>query len=124
MGDASLLIAPAVEAATSPPILRVRNLEVTYYTEAGGAKALDDVSFDLGAGEKLGMVGESGSGKSTLALAMMRMIKPPGRIEGGKVLVGDDDLLALDEKDMRKARLSKIAYIPQGAMNSLNPVMR
>jgi peptide/nickel transport system ATP-binding protein len=107
-----------------PPILQVDNLEVTYYTDAGRAKALDDVSFTLGAGEKLGMVGESGSGKSTLALAMMRMIKPPGRIEGGRVRVGDTDLLSLDDEAMRKARLNKIAYIPQGAMNSLNPVMR
>src|SRR5262249_58490899 len=106
------------------PVLRVQNLEVTYYTDSGRAKALDDVSFTLNAGEKLGMVGESGSGKSTLALAMMRMIKPPGRIEGGRVFIGDTDLMALDEEAMRKARLSKIAYIPQGAMNSLNPVTR
>ena len=106
------------------PVLQVSNLEVTYYTDAGRAKALDDVSFTLNAGEKLGMVGESGSGKSTLALAMMRMIKPPGRIEGGRVTVGDTDLMALSDEGMRQARLSKIAYIPQGAMNSLNPVMR
>jgi peptide/nickel transport system ATP-binding protein len=106
------------------PVLQVRGLEVTYYTDAGRAKALDDVSFSLGAGEKLGMVGESGSGKSTLALAMMRMIKPPGRIEGGRVIVDGADLMSLDPEAMRKARLSRIAYIPQGAMNSLNPVMR
>ncbi|MGL6210607.1 MAG: ABC transporter ATP-binding protein [Paracoccaceae bacterium] len=106
------------------PVLRVENLEVTYYTDAGRAKALDDVSFTLNAGQKLGMVGESGSGKSTLALAMMRMIKPPGRIEGGRVWVGDTDLMALEPEEMRKARLSRIAYIPQGAMNSLNPVTR
>jgi len=106
------------------PVLQVRNLEVTYYTDAGRARALDDVSFTLGAGEKLGIVGESGSGKSTLALAMMRMIKPPGRIERGTVRVGDVDLMALDNEQMRQARLQKIAYIPQGAMNSLNPVMR
>ena len=117
--------APRISGAHGKvPVLKVRNLEVTYYTDAGRAKALDDVSFDLRAGEKLGMVGESGSGKSTLALAMMRMIKPPGRIEGGHVIVGDTDLTSLDEEGMRKARLSKIAYIPQGAMNSLNPVMR
>lgn len=106
------------------PVLRVEGLEVTYYTDLGRAKALDDVSFTLNSGEKLGMVGESGSGKSTMALAMMRMIKPPGRIEGGKVIVGGTDLMALDEGGMRKARLNKIAYIPQGAMNSLNPVMK
>lgn len=106
------------------PVLRVSNLEVTYYTDSGRAKALDDVSFTLNAGEKLGMVGESGSGKSTLALAMMRMIKPPGRIEGGRVEIGGIDLMSLSEEGMRQARLSKIAYIPQGAMNSLNPVTR
>jgi len=112
------------QARPDQSVLRVENLEVTYYTDAGRAKALDDVSFTLGAGQKLGMVGESGSGKSTLALAMMRMIKPPGRIEGGHAWVGDTDLMALDDDGMRKARLSKIAYIPQGAMNSLNPVTR
>jgi peptide/nickel transport system ATP-binding protein len=115
---------PRAADKTSPPVLRVQNLAVTYYTDAGRARALDDVSFTLGAGEKLGMVGESGSGKSTLALAMMRMIKPPGRIEGGRVFVGDTELMDLDDTAMRKARLSQIAYIPQGAMNSLNPVTR
>ena len=119
--DAERLATPRAEV---PPVLRVSNLEVTYYTDAGRAKALDDVSFSLSAGEKLGMVGESGSGKSTLALAMMRMIKPPGRIEGGAVQVGDVDLMALSDEDMRQSRLSRIAYIPQGAMNSLNPVIR
>lgn len=112
------------KSADTGPVLRVENLSVTYYVDAGRAKALDSVSFSLEAGKKLGMVGESGSGKSTLALAMMRMIKPPGRIEGGKVIVGGTDLMPLTEEGMRQARLSKIAYIPQGAMNSLNPVTR
>jgi peptide/nickel transport system ATP-binding protein len=115
--------APA-RVSAADPVLKVERLEVTYYTDLGRAKALDDVSFTLEAGQKLGMVGESGSGKSTLALAMMRMIKPPGRIEGGKVFVGGTELMGLDEKTMRKARLRQIAYIPQGAMNSLNPVTR
>lgn len=106
------------------PILRIKNLQVSYYTDSGRARALDGVSLNLEPGEKLGLVGESGSGKSTMALAMMRMIKPPGRIEGGQVFVGDTELTALSEEDMLKARLSKISYIPQGAMNSLNPVMR
>jgi len=107
-----------------PPVLQVRDLQVSYYTDSGRARALDGVTLELNPGEKLGLVGESGSGKSTMALAMMRMIKPPGRIEGGQVIVGDTDLMALSEEGMRKSRLSKIAYIPQGAMNSLNPVMR
>jgi peptide/nickel transport system ATP-binding protein len=106
------------------PVLQVTDLQVTYYTDAGRAKALDNVTFNLNAGEKLGLVGESGSGKSTMALAMMRMIKQPGRIEGGQVIVDGTNLTELSEEAMRKARLSKIAYIPQGAMNSLNPVTR
>jgi peptide/nickel transport system ATP-binding protein len=108
----------------SSPILQVNDLRVSYYTDAGRATALNNVSFTLNSGEKLGLVGESGSGKSTMALAMMRMIKPPGRIEGGQVIVDGTDLVKLSENDMLRARLSKIAYIPQGAMNSLNPVMR
>lgn len=109
---------------TDQPVLRVIDLQVTYYTDAGRVRALDGVSFTLNPVEKMGLVGESGSGKSTMALAMMRMIKPPGRIEGGKVIVGDVDLTQLSDNDMRTARLSRISYIPQGAMNSLNPVLR
>lgn len=106
------------------PILAVRDLQVSYYTDAGRAMALAGASFSLQPGEKLGLVGESGSGKSTMALAMMRMIKPPGRIEGGQVIVDGINLRDLSEEEMLQARLSKIAYIPQGAMNSLNPVTR
>lgn len=106
------------------PVLQVSNLQVTYYTEGGRVRALDGVNLNLLPGEKLGLVGESGSGKSTMALAMMRMIKPPGRIEGGSVVVDGVDLTQLKDEEMREARLSRISYIPQGAMNSLNPVMR
>ncbi len=111
-------------AVAEPPVLEVSDLRVSYYTDSGRAIALDGANLTLNAGEKLGLVGESGSGKSTMALAMMRMIKPPGRIESGRVVVAGTDLTALSEERMLKARLSKIAYIPQGAMNSLNPVMR
>ena len=69
------------------PVLEVTDLRVSYYTDAERAIALDGVNLTLSAGEKLGLVGESGSGKSTMALAMMRMIKPPGRIENGRVVV-------------------------------------
>jgi peptide/nickel transport system ATP-binding protein len=106
------------------PVLKVIDLQVSYYTDAGRATALAGATYSLNAEEKLGLVGESGSGKSTMALAMMRMIKPPGRVEGGQVIVDGTDLRSLSDEEMLKARLSKIAYIPQGAMNSLNPVMR
>src|SRR4030095_11556398 len=117
------MIAPSTTMKDSV-VLEVRNLQVSYYTDAGRARALDGVDLTLCAGEKLGLVGESGSGKSTMALAMMRMIKPPGRIEGGQVIVDGTDLINSSDEAMLKARLSKIAYIPQGAMNSLNPVLR
>ena len=105
-------------------VLKVRGLQVRYYTPRGAVRAVDDVGFTLYEGEKLGLVGESGSGKSTIVLALMRLIRPPGRVEGGQVLLGDTDLIALSEEQMRLARFSRISLVPQGAMNSLNPVMR
>ena len=107
-----------------PDILQVRDLRVHYHTPRGAVQAVNGVSFDLRAGERLGLVGESGSGKSTIALALMRLIKPPGRIEGGQALLDGVDLLALSEEEMRQLRLAKIALVAQGAMNSLNPVLR
>lgn len=108
----------------SAPLLQVRGLKVYYHVDAGAVKAVDGVSFDLNAGIKMGLVGESGSGKSTMALAMMRMIKAPGRIEGGELILDGTDLVKLNEEEMRQTKLRKLAMIPQGAMNSLNPVMR
>jgi peptide/nickel transport system ATP-binding protein len=104
--------------------LQVRDLRVYYHTPAGPVKAVDGVSFSLRRGERFGLVGESGSGKSTTAWAIMRLIKPPGHIEGGVVRLGDLQLDALSDEAMREIRLAEIALIPQGAMNSLNPVMR
>lgn len=108
----------------SEPVLQIKNLRVYYHVEAGAVKAVDDVSFDLDFGVKMGLVGESGSGKSTMALALMRMIKPPGKIEEGQMILDGTDLVSLSEERMRQTRLRKLAMIPQGAMNSLNPVMR
>ncbi len=95
-----------------------------YHTSLGAVRAVDGVSFDLRVGERLGLVGESGSGKSTVAMSLMRLIKPPGRIEGGQALLDGVDLLALPETEMRALRLASIALVAQGAMNSLNPVIR
>jgi peptide/nickel transport system ATP-binding protein len=105
-------------------ILRIQNLDVRYYTDEGIVKAANQVSFDLKPGERLGLVGESGSGKSTLALAILRMIKPPGRISAGEIWLDKTEITKLNEEEMRHVRGGQISMVPQGAMNSLNPVMR
>ena len=105
-------------------VLDVRNLHVYYQMSHGPAKAVNGVSFTLARGEVLGLVGESGSGMSTIALSLLRLIKPPGRIERGEMVLDGRDLLALEEEEMRLVRLGEIAMVAQGAMNSLNPVMR
>src|SRR5262245_1052759 len=105
-------------------VLQVDDLRVYYHTPAGAVKAVDGVSFDLREGQRLGLVGESGSGKSTIAMSLMRMIKPPGKIEDGSIVLDGVDILTLDDEEMRKTRLAKISLVAQGAMNSLNPVKR
>ncbi len=112
------------EAVMTTPLLQVRDLTVTYQLNGQRGRAADGVSFDLHAGERLGIVGESGSGKSTLALALMRLHKPPTLIETGTAILGGTDLLKLEGEALRRVRWSQISMIPQGAMNSLNPVMR
>lgn len=109
----------------SEAVLELKNLDVNYYTDDGLVKAANDVNFTLYAGERVGLVGESGSGKSTLALAILRMIKPPGRIAGGEIILDrETDLTKLTEEEMRQTRASRVSMIPQGAMNSLNPVIK
>jgi oligopeptide/dipeptide ABC transporter ATP-binding protein len=104
-------------------LLEIKDLRTYFYVKAGTVKAVDGVNLHLNSGIKLGLVGESGSGKTTMALAVMRMIRPPGTIEG-QVLLDGKDLITLSGEEMRKVRLSQISYMPQGAMNSLNPVAR
>jgi peptide/nickel transport system ATP-binding protein len=105
-------------------ILRVERLHVVYDHPLGPVRAVDEVSFSLRPRERFGLAGESGSGKSTMALAVLRMIKPPGRIEGGAVWLEDIALSGLTDDAMRRLRLARIAMVPQGSMNSLNPVAR
>ncbi len=104
--------------------LRVEGLRVAFEHPLGLVRAVDDVTFALAPGERFGLAGESGSGKSTLALALLRMIRPPGRIDGGEVWLDGKPLSGLDEDAMRVLRLAGIALVPQGSMNSLNPVLR
>jgi peptide/nickel transport system ATP-binding protein len=103
--------------------LRVRDLTVVYHTDEGGVLAVDGAGFDIAPGERLGIVGESGSGKTTTALALIQMLRPPGKVEGGSALIDGIDLLRLGPAEMRRHRLQTVSYVPQGAMNSLNPVM-
>jgi peptide/nickel transport system ATP-binding protein len=108
----------------SDKILDVKNLHVSYRTPRGLVRAVNNVSFFLKRGERLGLVGESGSGKTTTALSLMRLIQAPAVIEQGGVWLDGVDLLSLSEEEMRRTRFADIALIPQGAMNSLNPVMK
>ena len=110
--------------AAADRVLDVKNLRVSFHTPRGPVRAVNGVSFFLRRGERLGLVGESGSGKTTTALSLMRLIQSPAVIEGGEVLLDGKDLLRLSEEEMRRARFAEIALIPQGAMNSLNPMMK
>ena len=109
------------------PLLQVRNLFTEFETEDETVLAVNGVSFDINAGETLGLVGESGSGKSVTALSIMRLIQePPGRISGGEIILNINNqsisLLNLPEKEMRMHRGNDIAMIFQEPMTSLNPV--
>lgn len=118
------------KAASGTPLLDIENLQVYYDTVNGVSKAVDGVDLKIQRGEVLGIAGESGCGKSTLTTALLRLTKRPGYIAGGQLLFypPDDaaptDLLELDGEALRKIRWRNISYLPQGSMNSLNPVLR
>jgi peptide/nickel transport system ATP-binding protein len=104
-------------------LLEIKDLRTYFYVKAGTVKAVDGINLNLDAGVKMGLVGESGSGKTTIALSLMRMIKPPGTVQG-QIWLDGTELVKLSEEAMREMRLSQLSYMPQGAMNSLNPVAR
>ena len=107
------------------PLLDVASLRTEFRSRRGPVLAVNDVSFQVDAGEIVGVVGESGSGKSTIALSLLRLIPdPPGRVTGGSVRFKGRDLLALDEGQMRRVRGDEIAMIFQDPMTSLNPMIR
>ena len=104
------------------PLLSVRNLVTRFRTTRGSVTAVNQVSFDVAAGETLAIVGESGSGKSVTALSILRLIPdPPGHIESGQILFDGRDLLKLSDKEIRSVRGDRIAMIFQEPMSSLNP---
>jgi peptide/nickel transport system ATP-binding protein len=105
------------------PVLAVEGLSVEYRTAKGPAFAVTDVSFALAPGERLGLVGESGSGKSTTVLALMRLLRG-GRIAAGRVRLEGREISGLPDAAFRALRFARMALVPQGAMSSLNPVLR
>src|SRR6185503_2021270 len=106
------------------PLLQVRDLRTWFLTDSGPRRAVDGVSFDLQAGETLGIVGESGSGKSVCAKSIIRLLDEPARIVGGSITFRGRDLATLDREAMREVRGREIAMVFQDPMTSLNPVLR
>jgi oligopeptide/dipeptide ABC transporter ATP-binding protein len=104
--------------------LQVRDLKTLFFTQDGVVAAVDGVSFDVAAGEMLGLVGESGCGKSTIALSIMRLLPPQGRIVGGQIVLDGQDVVALSGRQVRALRGPKMAMIFQDSLAALNPTLR
>jgi oligopeptide/dipeptide ABC transporter ATP-binding protein len=106
-------------------LLSVEGLSVAFSTEQGRVRVVEDVSFQLGAGETLGLVGESGCGKSVTAQTIMRLLpSPPSRIESGRIIFEGEDLVGLPDSRMRRIRGDRIGMVFQEPMTSLNPTQR
>jgi peptide/nickel transport system ATP-binding protein len=111
---------PATTHERAATLLDVRGLRVDY----GRARAVDGVDLQIREGEILGLAGESGCGKTTIASAVLRILRPPGRVAGGRILFRGEDILALDTEELRRFRWRNVSIVFQGAMNALNPLMR
>jgi oligopeptide transport system ATP-binding protein len=109
-------------AKHSQPLLRVENLTTSFYTDDGIIPAVEDLNFEVGNGETLGIVGESGCGKSITSLSIMRLLPYAGRVPKGRILFNGEDLLKKSASEMRKIRGNEISMIFQEPMTSLNPV--
>src|ERR1700753_1652846 len=116
--------AEAASRQTVPLLLSVRDLRVSYRTPHGVVHAVDGASFDVGQAEMLGLVGESGCGKTTAARSLTGVMAGNARITGGSVSFTGRDVLAMNKQDARAIRWTEIAFVPQSAMNSLDPVYR
>lgn len=104
------------------PLLKIENLKVRFHTDHGIVRAVDDVSWNIGYGETLGIVGESGCGKSVSILSILRLIsEPPGEIFGGKIIFKNRDILTLKESEIRDIRGNEISMVFQDSISSLNP---
>lgn len=107
-----------------PELLRVERLSTRFFTADGTVHAVEDVSFSIAPGEVLGLVGESGCGKSVTGLSIVRLVpQPPGRIVSGRIIFQGENLLELNDDEMRELRGRRIAMIFQDPMTALNPVL-
>ncbi|WP_337878423.1 ABC transporter ATP-binding protein [Caldimonas sp.] len=104
------------------PLLQVKNLRVEFPTRRGTLLALDDISFDIAAGEILGVVGESGAGKSLTGAAIIGLLEPPGRVAAGEIRLDGRRIDNLPYEEMRKVRGRQIGAIFQDPLTSLNPL--
>ena len=105
-------------------VIRVDGLTVDFKRNGGWANVLNDVSFEIGRGETLGLVGESGSGKTTTAYALLGYRRPGSRIASGRIVVGGHDVLTLSERKLRRVRGGEVSLVPQNPAGSLTPSMR
>lgn len=105
-------------------VLTVDDLKTYYFTLRGPVKAVDGVSFQVEKGEALGLAGESGCGKTTIALSVLKILPQGGRILGGHILFGGEDIVGISQNEMRKIRWKEMSVVFQGAMNALNPVYK
>lgn len=122
------LITSQPQASVNPRkrdvVLEIKNLRIHYDTPKGDVIAVNGISFNVYRGEIVGLVGESGCGKTTAAMGILNLVQAPGKILSGEVRINGIDLRSLDERQLREKRWAELALVPQGAMNSLNPVMR
>jgi peptide/nickel transport system ATP-binding protein len=115
-------MAASAAAQAAGTVLTVRDLTVEYATERGTVRAVDGVSFDLDAGEFIGIVGESGCGKSTLLFGIAQLLVPPAAITGGSVLFRGQNMVGLTDRQLASVRWRDLSVVMQSAMNALNPV--
>ena len=113
-----------VTAVTPLSVLEINDLHVHYNTPRGAVIAANAVNLSIKPAEIVGLVGESGCGKTTVAMAVLQMVQAPGRIVKGEIYIKGRNIVNLPEAELRKVRWRDLALIPQGAMNSLNPVIR